>query len=498
MIRLFHAIAVIGILVACGPARACENRFRVGSLDLTKVSLDDLGAALAQKKVTSAQLVDAYLDRIDACNREVRAVISVHRAAAREARQLDAERLAGKVRGPLHGVPVIIKDNIDLAGAVTTAGSFALADNRRAENAPVVERLLAAGAIVIAKANLSEWANFRSRHSSSGWSAVGGLVVNARDPLRTACGSSSGSAVAVARHFAPVAVGTETNGSIVCPSSVNGLVGFKPTVGLVGQAGIVPISHTQDTAGPMAARVSDVALLLGGMTEPARDFRASLDAKSLQGVRLGVARFIKGYSPRTEQAFDAALQVLQANGAQLVEIGEFDYAELRDLETTILTTEFKSGINAYLASTPPAVKSRTLEDLIAFNRNDDRELEWFGQEWFEQSQATRGLDDPAYTQALQKALTLARGGIDRLLGEHKVAALVAPTNGPAWMVDLVNGDRAVGSASILPAVAGYPHLTVPLGQVTGLPVGLSFIGTAGSDATLLSLGYAFEQALARR
>jgi amidase len=279
---------------------------------------------------------------------------------------------------------------------------------------------------------------------------------------------------------------------------VNGLVGFKPTVGLIPQGGIVPISHTQDTAGPMAARVSDVALLLGGMTEPARDFRASLDAKSLQGVRLGVARFIKGYSPRTEQAFDAALEVLTANGAQLVEIGEFDYAELRDLETTILTTEFKAGINAYLASAPPAVQSRTLEDLIAFNRNDDRELEWFGQEWFEQSQATRGLEDPAYTQALQKALALARGGIDRLLGEHEVVALVAPTNGPAWTVDLVNGDRAVGSASMLPAVAGYPHLTVPLGQVTGLPVGLSFIGTAGSDATLLSLGYAFEQALARR
>jgi amidase len=497
--RAMHPVArplvLLVLLAAATPGLACSDKLRVGPLDLTKVSAEDLGAALAQKKVTSVQLVDAYLDRIADCNAEIRAVISTNREARRAAKERDTERAAGKVRGPMHGIPVIIKDNIDLEGAVTTAGSFALADNRSTSSAPLVSRLIFEGAIVIAKANLSEWANFRSRHSSSGWSAVGGLVVNARDPLRSACGSSSGSAVAVVVHFAPVAVGTETNGSIVCPASVNGLVGFKPSVGMIPQVGIVPISRTQDAAGPMAASVADAALLLGAMTVPARNFRVGLDADALAGKRLGVARFIKGFAPRTEQAFNAALAVLTASGAELVEIEQFDFADLRDLETTILATEFKAGINEYLASTPPAVKSRTLQDLIAFNRGDPRELEWFGQDLFETSEAARGLDDAAYTQALRKALALARGGIDRLLAEHKIAALIAPTSGPAWSVDLVNGDRSVGSASLLPAVAGYPHLTVPMGQVGGLPVGLSFIGTAGSDATLLSFGYAFERAV---
>jgi amidase len=487
-------LIIVLLLVGAAPTLACSERFRVGTFDLASATLDEITAALAQKKLTSVQLVGAYLDRIAACNGEVHAVISTNRSALREARQLDLERAAGKLRGPLHGVPVIIKDNIDLAGAVTTAGSFALAENLRVQNALLVDRLVAAGVVIIAKANLSEWANFRSRTASSGWSAVGGLVVNPRDPLRSACGSSAGSAVAVVVHFAPLAVGTETNGSIVCPASVNGLVGFKPTVGLVSQAGIVPISHTQDTAGPLAARVADAALLLGAMTDPAPDLRQSLDRNALKGARLGVARFIKGYAPRTEQAFERMLASLKAAGAVLVDIPEFDFADLRELESTILAAEFKAGINDYLATTPPAVKSRTLEALIAFNRGEPRELEWFGQETFELSQAGGGIDDPAYRQALPKALTMARAhGIDRLLAEHEVVALVALTNGPAWSVDLVNGDRAVGSASLLPAVAGYPHLTVPAGEVMGLPVGLSFIGTAGSDATLLSLGYAFEQ-----
>ena len=276
---------------------------------------------------------------------------------------------------------------------------------------------------------------------------------------------------------------------------MTGLVGFKPTVGLVSQQGIVPISHTQDTAGPMAPRVADVALLLGAMSGKKQDFRGALEADALKGARLGVARFIKGFSARTERVFESALVRLRAGGAELVEIDTFDYAELRELESTILATEFKAGINAYLAMTPPEVKPRTLADLIAFNRGEPRELEWFGQEWFEQAQAGGGLDDLAYMRALGRALDLARAqGIDRLLAANEVVALIAPTNGPAWSIDLVNGDRAVGSASLLPAVAGYPHLTVPMGDVAGLPVGLSFIGTAGSDATLLSLGYAFERA----
>jgi amidase len=492
-----RALVVAGLLLASLPGFACPQRVRAGTLDLATATVEDITAALAQRKVTSVQLVDAYLGRIRVCNDELHAIISTNRAAQRIARQLDAERAAGKLRGPLHGVPVIIKDNIDLAGAVTTAGSFALADNERPASAPLVEQLTRAGAVVIAKANLSEWANFRSKQSTSGWSAVGGLVANARDPLRSACGSSSGSAVAVVLHFAPLAVGTETNGSIVCPASVNGIVGFKPTVGWISQQGIVPISHTQDTAGPMASSVADTALLLGALVnaERAQDFRGALRADALKGARLGVARFIKGFSPRTDQAFEKMLGVLKAAGAELVEISDYDFADLRDLESTILATEFRAGIDAYLATSPPAVKPRTLGALIAFNRGEPRELEWFGQEWFEQAQVGGGLDDPAYLAALQKALTLARAnGIDKLLADHKVIALIAPTNGPAWSIDLVNGDRAVGSASLLPAVAGYPHLTVPAGDVAGLPVGLSFIGTAGSDATLLSLGYSFEQA----
>jgi len=487
----------VALLIAAGPAVACPERFRLGSLDLAAATLDDIAAALAARKVTSAQLVDAYLHRIAACDDQHHAILSTSRDARREARRLDAERAAGQVRGPLHGIPVIIKDNIDLAGAVTTAGSFALEHNLRAANAPVVDRLVASGAIVIAKANLSEWANYRSRQSSSGWSAVGGLVTNARDPRRSACGSSSGSAMAVVLRYAPLAVGTETNGSIVCPASVNGIVGFKPTVGWVSQQGIVPISRTQDTAGPMAASVSEAAALLGAMVsaEHARDFRGALQPDALRGARLGVARFIKGYAPRTDQAFEKMLATLREAGAELVDIPAFDFADLRELESTVLSTEFRAGIDDYLSTAPPAVKSRTLADLIAFNRDDPRELEWFGQDLFESSLATGGLDDPAYVAALRKALSLSRAnGIDRLLAENRVVALIAPTNGPAWSIDLVNGDRGVGSASLLPAVAGYPHLTVPAGDVAGLPVGLSFIGTAGSDATLLSLGFSFERA----
>jgi amidase len=396
-------------------------------------------------------------------------------------------------------LPVVLKDNIDVADAVTTAGSLALAQNLRTDNAPLVDRLAAAGAIVIAKTNLSEWANFRSRWSSSGWSAVGGLAVNPHDPQRSACGSSSGSAVAIAARLAPLAVGTETNGSIVCPASVNGVVGLKPTVGLIAGAGIVPISHSQDTAGPMAASVKDTAMLLEAMADPKRagvpNYSARLKPDALKGARLGVARFIQGYSPPTEKAFDAALAVLKAQGAELVMIGEFDLGPIRELQLPILLTEFKAGLNDYLATAPATVKSRTLADLIAFNRAEPREMPWFGQDLFEQAQATTGLGDPAYLQALQKARTLAGAeGIDRLLAIHKVIALIAPTSGPAWSIDLVNGDRAVGSASLLAAVAGYPHLTVPMGEAAGLPVGLSFLGPAWSEQTLLSLGYAFEQA----
>ncbi len=500
--RTMNAVlALIAVSLLSVPfAQGCDSHEKAGSLDLSTATLGDITAALDQKKVSSADLVRGYLQRISSCDPRLHAIIATNPNALREAEQLDRERKAGKTRGPLHGVPIIIKDNIDLAGSVTTAGSLALVDNLRTRNAPLVDRLTEAGVVVIAKANLSEWANIRSGWSSSGWSAVGGLAVNPLNPQRTACGSSSGSGVAVAARFAPLAVGTETDGSVTCPASVAGLVGLKPTVGLISGAGIIPISHTQDTAGPMTVSVRDAAMLLTAMAEPPTtgqriDYSAGLKPGALKGVRLGVARFIKGFSPPTEKAFNAALEQLKTQGAVLVEIDKFDFGDLGELELTILLTELKADLNAYLATTPPAVKTRTLADVIAFNAAEPREMAWFGQELFEQAQATGGLSDPKYTQALQKAHDLAGPqGIDRLLRENKVVALVAPTYGPAWTIDLVNGDHASASSTQLPAVAGYPHLTVPMGDVAGLPVGLSFIGAARSEQTLLSLGYSFEQA----
>jgi amidase len=470
---------------ACGPAKA-------GRVSLVDATIESLESAMADNRVSSEQLVRAYLARIRDCDRDRHAILSTNPAATAQARDRDEERRAGKMRGPLHGVPVVIKDNIDLAGAVTTAGSLALVANRRERSAPVVDALVAAGAIVIAKANLSEWANFRSRQSSSGWSAVGGLVTNAYDPTRTACGSSSGSAVAVVARLAPAAIGTETNGSIVCPASVNGVVGLKPTVGLVSSEGIVPISHSQDAAGPMTATVTDAALLLSAMTSPSTDYRAKLRPDALKGARLGVARFFTGFSPRTLDAFESALSELRGAGAVLVDIPQLDLTDVRDAQLPILLSEFKAGIQAYLAASPATVRTRTLADLIAFNRSEPRETRWFGQDLFESSEATQGLDDPAYLAA-KGAGTRARATIDRLLREHGVVALIAPTTGPAWQIDLVNGDRSVGSSSTLAAMAGTPHLTVPMTRIEGLPIGLSFFAGANSEATLLSLGLSWER-----
>ena len=478
------------------------------ALGLLDASVVDLQAALTDKRVTSRQLVDQYLARIERYDPGLNAIIALNPHARDDADRLDRERAHGNVRGPLHGIPIILKDNIDFAGLPNTAGSLALKNNVPGHDAPLVRRLIESGAIILAKSNLSEWANMRSDWSSSGWSAVGGLTRNPYETDRSACGSSSGSGVALAASFAAAAVGTETDGSVTCPSAVMSLVGLKPTVGLVSRTGIIPISHMQDTAGPMARTVSGVAMMLNAMagTDPAdeathdadahvTDYTTALNPGALKGVHLGVLRFHTGYSPPTDKVFEGALAALRAQGAVLVDIKTFEAGDLGKLELAALLTEFKADLNAYLAKMPAVVRSRTLADLIAFNRAEPRELEFFGQELLEQAQATSGLEDPEYRSARDMARRIAgENGIDRLLRENEVVALIAPTTSPAWSIDLVNGDHFSGSSSRLPAVAGYPHLTVPMGAVGTLPVGLSFIGPAWSEPLLLSLGYAFEQA----
>jgi amidase len=453
----------------------------------------------------------AALKRIKALNPRVNAVIAVDPTALDQARALDRIRRA---RGPLFGMPVLIKDNIDSLGPLpTTAGSLALAGNVTNRDAPLVARLRQAGAVIVGKTNLSEWANIRSNNSISGWSAVGGQTRNPHALNRNPCGSSSGSGSAVAAGMVPAAIGTETDGSITCPAAINGIVGFKPTVGLVSRTHVVPISHSQDTAGPMTRTVRDSALVLSAIagSDPAdpataeadryrRDFAAGLAADSLRGKRLGVMRFASGFG--TDPAFEAALQVLRAQGATLVEIKEFKgRGEIGQNEHKVLLTELKADLNAYLATTPASVRTRTLADIIAFNAaHADTELALFGQETFEEAQAMKGLDDPDYRKARETSLRLAGAeGIDKLLRDNNVIALIGPTMPPSWPIDAVNGDQiSGGGGGSLAAVAGYPHLTVPMGQVKGLPVGLSFIGPKWSDQLILSLGYAYEQASLKR
>ena len=415
-------------------------------------------------------------------------------------------------------MPILLKDNIEAADMPTTAGSLALLDNSPGRDAPLVTRLRNAGAFILGKTNLSEWANIRSSQSISGWSAVGGQTRNPYDPERTPCGSSSGSAVAVAIGLAPAAIGTETDGSITCPASVNGVVGFKPTVGLVSRTHIVPIAHSQDTAGPITTTVLDAAIILSVIAgsdplDPATaeadayltsddqdriDFAQQLDPNSLNGARIGVMRFlVPNYSAETQAVFEQSLQAMRDAGAELVEITEApaDFRQIGGWELTVLLTELKHDLNLYLASTDPAqVRTRTLADVIAFNAAEPRETVLFGQDLFERAEATGGLDDPAYVEARERSFRAAGPeGIDKMMAEHGVIALTAPTTSRAWTNDPDDDDRSQGSASRLPAVAGYPHLTVPMGFDRGMPVGISFIGGKWDDAKVLSLGYAFEQ-----
>lgn len=471
-------------------------------------------AAMADRRVTSEQLVSTYLDRIERIDRagpKLNSVLTLNPQAVSDARRLDAERRAGKVHGPLHGVPVLLKDNIETAdGTPTTAGSLALAANVTRRDAPLVKRLTDAGAVILGKTNLSEWANFRSTRSISGWSAVGGLVRNPYGLDRTACGSSSGSGAAIAAGLGAVAIGTETDGSITCPAAMTGVVGLKPTVGLVSRTHIVPISPEQDTAGPMTRTVADAAAVLAVIagSDPAdpataeadarkADYLKALDRNALKGARIGVWHPFLGASPPTDEVFEAALEVLEAQGAVLVPLAGPEaatMAKIRELEGELLRTEFKAALDAYLAAAPAEVKARTLADLIAFNAAEPRETALFGQEIFVAAQAQPPITDPGHLDRRATARRLSRQALDDMLAKNNLVAVVAPSGGPPAIVDPVNGGRFFGSPSTLPAVSGYPHLTVPAGYASGLPIGVSFLGAAWSEARLLALGYAYEQA----
>ena len=476
-------------------------------------SINQLQEAMRSGVMTSRAITEAYRARIAEMDKDLRSVIELNPDALAVADAMDAERKNGKIRGPLHGIPILIKDNVGTADKMeTTAGSLALVGARPPRDAFLVERLRAAGAVILGKTNLSEWANFRSTHSSSGWSGRGGQCRNPYALDRTPSGSSSGSAAAVASSFCAAAIGSETNGSIVSPSATCSLVGIKPTVGLVSRSVIIPISRTQDTAGPIARTVTDAAILLSAVAgadpqdkatlaagaKREDNYAAGLDANALKGMRIGVPREqYFGYSTSADSVTQRAIDLMREKGAVIVDpVPILKMGDVGEAELEVLLYEFKAGINNYLAALGPTSKMRTLTDLIAFNEeNKSKEMPYFGQELFEQAQKRGSLADAKYTKALAKSRLNTRAkGIDAIMTAHKLDALVAPTNGPAWLIDLVNGDADGGGSSSPAAEAGYPAITVPAGYAFGLPVGVSFFGRAWSEAKLIRIAYAFEQA----
>jgi amidase len=474
-------------------------------------------AEMQAGRLTSSTLVQLYLGRIAAFDKagpRINAIIELNPDAAAIAAQMDRERKAGKLRGPLHGIPVLIKDNIATADKMSTsAGSLALDGVHATRDSFVAQKLREAGAVILGKTNLSEWANMRSTHSISGWSGRGGQTRNPYALDRNTSGSSAGSGAAIAASLATVAIGTETDGSIVSPSSTCGIVGIKPTLGLVSRSGIIPISHSQDTAGPMTRSVADAALLLGAIagvdasdaaTKEGQgksvDYAAALRKDGLQGKRIGVTRNFFGSSPAIDALIEQELAVLKAQGATLVDVELPNADKYGDTELEVLLSEFRPDLEAYLAGYAPHAALKTMADLIAFNdKYAGRELQHFGQEHLVAAQAKPGLEAKAYREALANNHKFSREeGIDKIMREQKLDALVAPTGGTAWLTDYINGDHYGGSFSSPAAVAGYPHVTVPAGYVHGLPVGISFVGGAWSEATLIGMAYAYEQASQRR
>ena len=508
--RAFLATAITG---AAAWQAACQHvpenaASTPGDFELDEVSLADLSSGLQQNKWSSERLVQLYTGRIKAIDQsgpKLGSVLILNPDAAAIAAELDQERKNGKLRGPLHGIPILLKDNIETRDPIaTTAGSLALADWHATQDAVVAARLRAAGAIILGKTNLSEWANFRSTHSTSGWSGRGGQTKNPYALDRNPSGSSSGSGAATSACLCAAAIGSETDGSVTSPSSINGLAGIKPTVGLVSRTGIIPISVSQDTAGPMARTVRDVAILLSVMADSPQgkpDYTPFLDPKGLRGARLGIARkFFEG-NATLDGFLNGCIDALKKAGAEVIDPADLaTHGQMDAPEQEGMLYEFKDGLNRYLARLPASSPARTLKDLIAFNeKNRDREMPFFAQELFIQAEAKGPLTDPAYLKARAECLRLSRqDGIDALLAKHKLNAIVTLTSGPAWFIDHVNGDRDTGGCTTPAAVAGYPHITVPAGLFRGLPIGLSFFGAAWTEPTLIKLAYSWEQQMNAR
>ena len=499
MRNLLSALLII-VLAACtgsGP-------------DYSEADIAALHDHMQRGELSSEELVTWYIDRIntiDQAGPALNSIIEINPDALSIARSLDEEWKTSGPRGPLHGIPVILKANIDTADQMyTSAGSLALAEHVPAKDAFVVQRLRDAGAVILGKGNLSEWANFRSTKSSSGWSSVGGQTLNPYDTRRSPCGSSSGPAVAVAANLVSVSVGTETDGSVVCPAGITGIVGIKPTLGLVSRSGIIPIAHSQDTAGPMARTVRDAAILLTAMTgtdpddsattdaETHHDYSANLTADALNGKRLGVIRswYGAGSDQRVDDIYTASIEKLEAAGAVIIDDIKIEPGDMYDAEYEVLLYEFRADLNTYLENSGAPVQS--LAELIVYNdANAETVMPIFGQEILLEAEAKGPLTDEAYLQALESSKSISQSAIDSLLAEHELDALISPTNGPAWLIDHINGDSfGIGSSS-LAAISGYPSITVPAGFVSGLPIGLTFVAKPWNEKQLIEIAYAFEQ-----
>jgi amidase len=511
------AVGAAGVLLIPRIGAGANANPRVARFTIIEATLADIAAAFASGALTSTQLSQMYLTRMAAFDRrgpKINSVIELNPDALAMARQCDVDRKAGRLKGPLHGVPVLLKDNVATGDKMmTSVGSLALADAPASADAYIVQQLRKAGAVILGKTNLSEWANIRSTRSTSGWSSRGGLTKNPYALDRNTSGSSSGSAAAIASSFAAVAVGTETDGSITSPASINGLVGIKPTVGLVSRYGIVPISHTQDTAGPMTRTVADAAALLSvlagedandpatsGSKGKAADYLAALKLDALRGVRLGIARNFVDSHPQIVALFDQAVAVLKTQGAVVVESEIPNTDKFGEAELNVLLYELKADMPKYLAAFAANASVKNLDDIIRFNiKNRAKVMPYFEQELFDQAQKLGALTTPAYQEALALCKKYSQSlGIDKALSDANVTALIAPTGSPGWLTDLINGDHSGNSFTAPAAIAGYPHITVPMGAITSLPVGLSFVGPAYSESRLIGYAYAFEQSTKHR